>query len=125
RINSFAGLYLAIALIVTGSGMEGIAFTLRHPEVGPYLILFSLTSAVGQLFIYYMVRYYGSLATTIVTTTRKFFTIILSIAINRHVLSNRQWFAVMVVFTGLALHSYWGHVDRMAAKDQEKPKKKM
>ena len=94
---------------------------------------FALTSAAGQMFIYYTVRHYGSLVCTMITTTRKFFTILvrcrasagsaterapparqLSVFWFGHKLSVVQWVAVAVVFLGIAID------DSFAAKSKTK-----
>lgn len=46
---------------------------------------------------------YRPLALTTVTTTRKFFTVLGSIFYYKHAMEERQWVAVVLVFTGLAL----------------------
>jgi UDP-galactose transporter B1 len=42
------------------------------------MLLFCLCGAVGQLFIFATIKRFGSLLNTLVTTTRKFFNILLS-----------------------------------------------
>lgn len=42
------------------------------------MLLFCLCGAVGQLFIFATIKRFGSLINTLVTTTRKFFNILLS-----------------------------------------------
>jgi UDP-galactose transporter B1 len=56
------------------------------------------------------------------TTTRKFFTLLLSVVLFGHVLTVLQWQAVAVVFSGLALDTYQGYLKSSStpAKKQEK-----
>uniref|UniRef100_A0A1I8F414 UAA transporter n=1 Tax=Macrostomum lignano TaxID=282301 RepID=A0A1I8F414_9PLAT len=65
------------------------------------ILLFSLCSALGQLFIFATVVNYGPLNCSLVTTTRKFFTILGSVILFGHPLTNRQWLGTCLVFVGL------------------------
>lgn len=101
--NLWASFYLGAALLVTGGLARGYAFAATHPALVGMMAAFALTSAAGQMFIYYTVRWHGSLVCTMVTTTRKFFTILLSVLLYGHVLAATQWLAVAVVFAGLGI----------------------
>lgn len=54
-----------------------------------------------QLFIFFSIRRFGSLTNTIITTTRKFFNILLSVLWLGNALLPVQWTAVGMVFSGL------------------------
>eukprot|EP00803_Ostreobium_quekettii_P003917 evm.model.scf_1071EXC.2 EVM.evm.TU.scf_1071EXC.2 scf_1071EXC:10600-11466(-) len=89
-----------------------LSFVLLQPQ-GRYLVLqFCLCGAFGQLFIFYTIRQYGSLMNTLVCTTRKFFSILLSVVLNGTVLLPTQWVGVLLVFSGIA----WS----IQLKEQEK-----
>uniref|UniRef100_A0A7S1V8E9 Sugar phosphate transporter domain-containing protein n=1 Tax=Sexangularia sp. CB-2014 TaxID=1486929 RepID=A0A7S1V8E9_9EUKA len=120
--NGFSVLYLLIGVLLTGEGPASISFLTTHTAIWQPLAGFALCSAIGQIFIYHTVRSYGSLATSIVTTTRKFFTIIVSVMWFGHSLSTSQWTAVAVVFAGLMLHVYLGHAAKASAA-KHPPKK--
>ena len=51
---------------------------------------------------------FGPLTCSIITTTRKFFTILASVLLFGNSLIVRQWFGVVFVFTGLALDTIYG-----------------
>ncbi len=48
-------------------------------QAGYDLLLFCACGALGQLFIFYTIKHFGSLVNTLITTTRKFFNILLSV----------------------------------------------
>jgi UDP-galactose transporter B1 len=81
-------------------------FCVAHREAAWDLLLFCVCGAIGQLFIFFTIRRYGSLVTTIVTTTRKFFNILLSVLWVGNPLLVQQWIAVGMVFTGLFTSTY-------------------
>jgi len=105
--NAWACLLLLIALIFTGELWEGLAFCQRHPSVYPDLVWFGLCNAIGQHAVYYLVRNYGALVLSTATTTRKFFTILLSVILFGHPVTLIQWCGVFLVFASLSLDIVW------------------
>jgi solute carrier family 35 (UDP-galactose transporter), member B1 len=114
--NFWGGLYYAAAFAFTGSGAEVVRFCMEHHEAGWYLLGFCLCGALGQLGIFYTVAATGTLVTSIVCTTRKFFSILLSVLLAGTVLTGQQSFAVALVFGGLLYKS----VLRLAANEARK-----
>lgn len=76
---------------------------MAHPEVVFWLALFSVVGALGQIFIYLTILHFSSLVCSMITTTRKFFTLLASLVWFGHTLSLLQWTAVAMVFTGLGM----------------------
>mmetsp|Transcript_15495 Transcript_15495/g.60604 ORF Transcript_15495/g.60604 Transcript_15495/m.60604 type:complete len:339 (-) Transcript_15495:996-2012(-) len=105
--NLWASVFMAVALLLTGQLYPAVSFCLRHPEMMQNLILFGMCNAVGQHAIYFLVRNFGALVLSMTTTSRKFFTILLSIVWFGHPVTPQQWAGVSMVFTGLALDSVW------------------
>uniref|UniRef100_A0A1B6KZK2 Sugar phosphate transporter domain-containing protein n=1 Tax=Graphocephala atropunctata TaxID=36148 RepID=A0A1B6KZK2_9HEMI len=107
-VNKWTIIFLGIAIAYTGEIVDFISFVERHPSLIWELISFSLASAQGQLFIFLMVEHFGPLPCSIVTTTRKFFTVFGSIIFFGNSMTSRQWIATFIVFTGLLLDSLYG-----------------
>ena len=85
---------------------DSVNFCLEHQEAGLQLLSFCLCGAIGQLGIFWMVSLYGTLVTSIVCTTRKFFSILFSVLfVSRQMLSPPQIGAVALVFAGLLYKS--------------------
>lgn len=105
-MNFWCGLYYLVYLFgMTSIGPDMARFCLAHREALLDLLLFCLCGAIGQLFIFLSLRRFGSLVTTIITTTRKFFNILLSVLWLGNPLLPQQWAAVGMVFTGLLVSS--------------------
>ncbi|XP_006822267.1 solute carrier family 35 member B1-like [Saccoglossus kowalevskii] len=117
NMNLWSMLYLAVGILLTGEAIPFLGFVSRHPDVIPLMVLFGCTSAIGQIFIFITVSVYGPLMCSIITTTRKFFTILASVIIFVNPLLARQWLGVLMVFAGLGVDSVYG-------KTQTKPKPK-
>lgn len=62
-----------------------------------------ITGVLGQQFIFLTVVNFGPLVCSVITTTRKFFTILLSTLIFQHTLTLKHWTCVSMVFFGLAI----------------------
>jgi len=102
-INLWASIILGATLAITGDGIKAIEFCSRHPEVMRQLLTLSVAGAIGQNFIYFTISKFGSLACSLITTTRKFFTILGSVVWFGHSLNQMQWLGVFVVFAGLGV----------------------
>jgi solute carrier family 35 (UDP-galactose transporter), member B1 len=104
--NFWGGLYYAVYFfLLSSTGMEVISFCIEHPAAAQQLAAFCLCGALGQLAIFYSISQFGSLVTTIVCTTRKFFSILVSIVLTGAALTLGQWLAIAIVFAGLLYKS--------------------
>lgn len=108
NINLWSIGILAISLLTTGEVFQFVSFCQRFPHVLLHVLTFSLASAIGQNFIFMTVANFGPLTCSIITTTRKFFTILGSVLLFGNSLIARQWIGVVFVFTGLTLDSLFG-----------------
>ncbi|NXF11759.1 S35B1 protein, partial [Smithornis capensis] len=61
-----------------------------------------------QSFIFMTVVYFGPLTCSIITTTRKFFTILASVVLFANPISSVQWVGTILVFLGLGLDAKFG-----------------
>lgn len=119
-INAFSTIFLFIVVIARQEIVDFIAFATRYPFVIWQMALLALTGSIGQLFIFIMVSSFGSLACSIVTTTRKFFTVLCSVLFFGNPLSSKQWFGAFLVFAGLFSDALFG---RSAPKKDTKGEK--
>lgn len=119
-MNFWTGVfYVPVMFIFTSTGKEVIEFCAAYPEAIVQLLLLCLCGAIGQLFIYYTIRQFGSLILTLVTTTRKFFSILFSVLLAGNTLLFEQWIAVFFVFTGLLLSTITKHRRRIKPRQHE------
>lgn len=107
-VNVWSILWTAIGLVITGEMFEFVGFASRYPFVLINMLNFSLASALGQAFIFLTVTSFGPLMCSIVTTTRKLFTILGSVIIFQNPMSSQQWLGTLLVFIGLSLDSAYG-----------------
>jgi len=107
-MNAWSCLYLGLGLLATGEIWTFLAFVGRHPTILWQLASVSVASALGQYFIFMCVSEFGPLPCSLITTTRKFFTVLGSVLIFGNALANRQWAGAALVFTGLVLDGIYG-----------------
>uniref|UniRef100_A0A1L8DES1 Putative udp-galactose transporter related protein n=1 Tax=Nyssomyia neivai TaxID=330878 RepID=A0A1L8DES1_9DIPT len=100
-MNGWSSAMVGVALLVSGEAVSFVHFTLKYPLLLWHLTTLALTGALGQLFIFLMVSGFGPLACSVVTTTRKFFTVLCSVLIFGNPLISRQWVGAVLVFVGL------------------------
>jgi len=105
-INAWASVQLAVAIILTGEAAHAFYFCYRHPIICFHLFVFCIVSAIGQNFIFMAIVQFSAVSCSVITTTRKFFTILCSVIWFRHPVSWFQWFGVLLVFAGLGWDTY-------------------
>ncbi|XP_057665495.1 solute carrier family 35 member B1 homolog [Diorhabda carinulata] len=105
--NAWSVLFLSIIIIISGEYYKFYEFATRFPYVVTNLLMLGITSAVGQLFLYSMVSEFGPLVVSVVTTTRKFFTVLASVILFGNAISIRQWIGAITVFTALFLDAFY------------------
>ncbi|XP_065838978.1 solute carrier family 35 member B1-like [Oscarella lobularis] len=105
NLNLWSILILLPVLVVTGQGLVALLFISRHSDILYHLLAFGFLSALGQIFIFQTIQSFGPLTCSVITTTRKFFTILCSVVWFGNHLLGRQWFGVFLVFLGLTVEN--------------------
>lgn len=117
NVNAFSVLFTSAPLLLSGGMFYAVSFMMKYPSFFSHVVVISLTSATGQLFIFYTIGEFGPLVFTIIMVTRQMFSILLSCLIYRHVLSAQAIFGVTIVFMALFLQIYAKH--RISQKKQQ------
>lgn len=86
---------------VLGEINSGMAFCVGNPEIYSKIIKFAICSAVGQSFIFYTIANFDPLVLSTVTTTRKIFSVLLSIFLKGHPLSPMGWSGIGLACGGI------------------------
>ncbi|XP_066584509.1 solute carrier family 35 member B1-like [Prorops nasuta] len=119
NMNMWSAICSGIVILVSGELVEFIRFLQRHPTTMWHISTFSIAGAIGQYFIFLTVSDFGPLPCSIITTTRKFFTVLGSILFFGNSLLPRQWVSTFIVFLGLFLDAMYGK-DRSLKKETVK-----
>jgi UDP-galactose transporter B1 len=99
--NLYMGITAAVFALVLGEFQTGVAFCFGNPVIFEKILKFALCSAVGQSFIFYTIANFDPLVCTTITTTRKVFSVLLSIFINGHSMSPQGWFGIAMASGGI------------------------
>lgn len=118
NMNLWSIFFSGAVILASGELLECGRFLQRHPNTMWDILTFSLAGALGQYFIFLTVADFGPLPCSIITTTRKFFTVLGSVLLFGNNLLPRQWIGTFVVFCGLLLDALYG-------KDKPMPKKEL
>jgi UDP-galactose transporter B1 len=109
-INLYATLILIPCSYYAGQFQHGMSMLLfpsntdtQTENTSKLLLQLNLSASLGQVFVFLTIHHFSPLTCTTVTTTRKFFTILLSVYKFGHVLDVWQWSSVGLVFGGLYL----------------------
>lgn len=106
--NTWSSLISIVVLFSTGEGTSFYFFCMKFPKVLIYLGIVVAMGFCGQYFISNIILSFGSLPCSIVTTLRKFTTVLLSIFIFKNNLTLQQWMATGIIFSALALDILFG-----------------
>lgn len=99
--NLFMCLTASVIALGLGEFTTGLAFTASNPEIFSKIVKFALCSAMGQSFIFYTIANFDPLILSTVTTTRKIFSVLLSIFLKGHSLSSTGWGGIALACGGI------------------------
>jgi len=122
-LNVYATIVLLVASHYTGQLQLGMDMIFSKNRTYIWLLFqLNLSASLGQVFIFLTIHHFSPLTTTTITTTRKFFTILLSVYQFGHVLDIYQWFSIGLVFAGLYLGIAAKLIESKQHADDEKKK---
>ena len=101
----WTNLYMCITAAIISAGLNevgpGLAYCTANPEIFSKIVKFAVCSAVGQSFIFYTIANFDPLVLSTVTTTRKIFSVLLSIFLKGHSLSLTGWSGIALSCAGI------------------------
>ena len=107
-INIFSTMLGVLNLVQEGQLFSASGFLLTHPDAFWDVMVMSLCSAMGQLFIYYTLEKHGAVVFTIISVTRQLISIALSSVMFGHVISPPAWIGVALTFAGITANALSG-----------------
>ncbi|KAH8280133.1 hypothetical protein KR018_008838, partial [Drosophila ironensis] len=124
-VNLFSAIFTGASLSMQGGFMDSLAFATEHPKFVFDMVVLSICSAVGQLFIYHTIDVFGPVVFTIIMTLRQAVAIMLSCFIYQHSISLVGILGVLIVFVAIFLRVYCSQRLRAMRKRAEANKPKM
>ncbi|KAJ8919799.1 hypothetical protein NQ315_006328 [Exocentrus adspersus] len=108
-VNFFSCIFTAVSLLQQGGLMKSVQFMMKYPSFILDVILLSLCSACGQLFIFNTVSTFGPLVFVIISTIRQGFSLLLSCIIYHHEVHALGIVGIILVFLSIILRVYCGY----------------
>lgn len=100
-VNSI-GVVCSLGMLLIKSQLKGsIEFCMSHKQISFDLFTYAGLSVLGQISIYFIILNFKQHMFPLISTTRKVFTILLSIYIYQHPTNVWMWMALILVFGGL------------------------
>lgn len=97
-VNIWSILMTGATLLQSGEMFTSLAFILADNRAFSHMTVLSITSATGQLFIFYTIKEFGPVIFTIMMTTRQVFSLFVSCLLFSHQLSTLGWVGSLAVF---------------------------
>ena len=106
-MNLYAFLFLVpTSCIFTNHFQNGISLLFNATSFSSLLLYLNASAALGQIFIFITITKFSPFICAIITTTRKFFTIVLSVVYFGHGFSFVQWSFTLMIFCGIYLEIF-------------------
>ncbi len=105
-VNLFSVLFTTVSLAEQGGFIDSIAFMLKYPAFLFHVSVLAITSATGQLFIFYTISKFGPITFTIIMTIRQGVAILLSCLIYGHPVNATGMLGVVLVFSSIIARIY-------------------
>ena len=105
-VNLFSCFFTLWSLVQRGTFLGCIAFMLDTPKFAFHVLLLSITSATGQIFIFKTIGTYGALVFTIIMTTRQIISIVISALLFGHSFAQQGLVGIGVVFLSMFMRIY-------------------
>lgn len=99
--NSYMCLVAILGMIVSGELMPGLHYLEENTDYFGKILKFAVCSACGQAFIFYTIKNFDSLVCTTVTTTRKVFTVLISVIFAGDDLNEAGWAGLLIACSGI------------------------
>jgi UDP-galactose transporter B1 len=119
--NKWCLLFTFVFSVATFQMGPFIFFCILYPIVVIDLVIIALLGTIGQVFIFYTIFNFSPLILSIITTTRKFFTVLASIFFYQHPVNTTQWVSIGLVFLGVFLE-FISEQKKHSAHDKKEPK---
>jgi adenosine 3'-phospho 5'-phosphosulfate transporter B2 len=100
-VNTSAIIITTAGLILSGDFPVVYEFLMVNPRAFRYNVITAITSASGQLCIFYTIKEFGPIVFTIIMTTRQMFSICISSVLFGHVISWKAALGALLVFSVL------------------------
>lgn len=108
-VNFFSFTFTLVSLLQHGGMIESIKFMFTYPQFVLDVLVLSICSASGQMFIFNTIDTFGPLVFVIISTIRQCFSVLLSCIIYHHEVNVLGSVGLFLVFFSILLRIYCGY----------------
>ena len=98
EINKWGSILILVLMLVSWRIWDFLDYMFFYPLFTFYLVFMSVISAFGQFFVYRMIKQFKQHVLPFTVTTRKIFSVLLSIIFYKHETNFFQIFGIFLVF---------------------------
>jgi adenosine 3'-phospho 5'-phosphosulfate transporter B2 len=113
-VNFWSLCFTTVSLVFSGGGYDSLVFVFNNADCMAHVLVLSLCSASGQLFIFYTIKKYGPIVFTIIMTTRQIISMVLSTVFFGHAMGVGAFAGALVVFCTLFYRTRRGYLKQKA-----------
>lgn len=117
-VNLFSVLLTTTSLTQQGAFTYAASFAAQHPLFVAHVLILSMTSAVGQLFIYYTIAQFGPVTFTIIMIVRHGLAILLSCIVYHHSVHVIGIVGIVVMFAAIFARIYFSHQQKQKKRPE-------
>lgn len=122
-VNTCSVILTSISLFSNGQFFNCIAFMRRHQDALVHNIILAISSATGQLFIFYTIKKFGPITFTIIMTTRQMLSMVFSCLLFGHSMAAMSFVGATIVFSTIGYRIY-GKYKANQSKVSGKPRER-
>jgi UDP-galactose transporter B1 len=97
HINKWVVLLCWCYALATGQLFTSYQFATKHPAFVKDIVMTAVLTSIGQIFVYRMIKQFKQHIVPFVITTRKIFTVVISIIFYNHPTTMMQVIAIVIV----------------------------
>jgi solute carrier family 35 (adenosine 3'-phospho 5'-phosphosulfate transporter), member B2 len=124
-VNLFSSLFTISSLLVQDGFSTSFKFSSDHPTFLVDCVILSISSAIGQLFIFFTIAKFGAVVFTIIMTLRQAIAILLSCLIYHHKISSLGIVGIFIIFFAIFLRLYCSHRIKILRRKHELLKQRL
>lgn len=99
--NFYMAVTACVFTVAMGEYQPGFAFLQENPAILQKVLMFAACSACSQACIFFVISSFDPLVCATVTTTRKVFSVLLSVLTKGHSLNNQGWTGISMACLGI------------------------
>lgn len=101
-MNAFSAVFSFVTLVHQEELLLSLSFVYSHPSMLLHLLLFCVSSTVGQLFLFYTVKSFGAVVFAIIMSVRILLSTLLSCWVFNHPVQELGLIGILLVFGAIA-----------------------